>query len=160
MRAICAGDLMNPEVLTVPEEMSVSEVAKYLVEHEISGAPVVGAAGKLIGVVSLVDIVVAGSEDEEGEEIAGAGFYDQGWDDGEEEGPFQLDDLDEADWEELVVADIMTEAIYSVAEDASVSEVASTMLRHHVHRLVVTREEEVVGIISTSDLLGLLVDEG
>jgi CBS domain-containing protein len=45
-----------------------------------------------------------------------------------------------------------------VAEDATVSEVARTMLEEHVHRLIVTRAEKVLGIISTSDLLGLLVD--
>ena len=154
MRAICASDLMNSEVLTVAEDLPVPELARFLLEHEISGAPVVDEGGKLVGVVSLTDIVVAGSEEEEGDEAPGFGFYGQGWNAGD------LPDLeDEAEWEELEVGDIMTEKIYSVAEDALVSEVASAMLRHHVHRLLVTRDGEAVGIISTSDLLGLLVDE-
>jgi CBS domain-containing protein len=46
-----------------------------------------------------------------------------------------------------------------VPEDATVSEVASLMLKGHLHRVLVTRGEKVLGIISTSDLLGLLVDE-
>ncbi len=33
------------------------------------------------------------------------------------------------------------------------------MIQNHVHRILVTREDRVVGIISTSDLLGLLVEE-
>jgi CBS domain-containing protein len=33
------------------------------------------------------------------------------------------------------------------------------MLEDHLHRLLVVRDDQPVGIISTSDLLGLLVDE-
>jgi len=61
--------------------------------------------------------------------------------------------------DDLTVRDIMTPAVVSVTEDATVSEVASKMLDSHVHRLVVTRGGLPLGIITTSDLLGLLVDE-
>ncbi len=173
MRAICATDLMNAEVLTVPEDMALPDLARYLLEHEISGAPVVDRDGKVVGVVSLTDIVAADSESDAdadadrrpGETASSGGFYDRGWDGGDEEGELiradlaDLEDCEEADWDELEVADIMTEEVYSVAEDAPVSEIASTMLRHHVHRLLVARDGQAVGIISTSDLLGLLVDE-
>ena len=57
------------------------------------------------------------------------------------------------------VADIMTPRVYTVKEDATVSEIASLMLKGHLHRLLVTREDRAVGIITTSDLLGLLVGE-
>ena len=53
----------------------------------------------------------------------------------------------------------MNPKIYSVKEDATVSEIASLMLKGHIHRLLVTREDRAVGIITTSDLLGLLVGE-
>jgi CBS domain-containing protein len=164
---------MNAEVLTVPEDMALPDLARYLLEHEISGAPVVDRDGKVVGVVSLADIVAADADadaDAEadrrpGETASSGGFYDRGWDDSDEEGHLvradlaDLEDCEEAEWEELEVADIMTEEVYSVAEDAPVSEIASTMLRHHVHRLLVARDGQAVGIISTSDLLGLLVDE-
>ena len=39
-----------------------------------------------------------------------------------------------------------------------VSEVAATLLDLHLHRLLVIDEDELVGIISTSDLIGLLVE--
>jgi len=32
------------------------------------------------------------------------------------------------------------------------------MLKGHLHRLLVTRDEKPVGIVSTSDLLGVLVE--
>ena len=49
--------------------------------------------------------------------------------------------------------------VYTVSEDATVSEIASTMLDNHLHRVLVTRDGQPLGIISTSDLLGLLIDE-
>ena len=53
----------------------------------------------------------------------------------------------------------MNTAIHSVGAEATVSEIAEKMLRYHLHRVLVTEDERLAGIISSSDLLGLLVDE-
>ena len=157
MRPITAADLMNPEVLSVPENMTVRELARFLTNNEITGAPVEDLNGKLIGVVSVVDIAVVASD---GSNVradrSSPDFYVRGWEDKistEEIRNFRVDD------EDLLVGEIMTPTVFSVAEDTSVSEVASTMLRGHLHRLLVTRDERPIGIVSTSDLLGLLVEE-
>jgi len=157
MRPITAADLMNPEVLSVPENMTVRELARFLTNNEITGAPVEDLNGKLIGVVSVVDIAVVASD---GSNVradrSSPDFYVRGWEDKistEEIRDFRVDD------EDLLVGEIMTPTVFSVAEDTSVSEVASTMLRGHLHRLLVTRDERPIGIVSTSDLLGLLVEE-
>lgn len=154
MRPITAADLMNPDLLTVPDDMSVRELARFLVDNDITGAPVEDDSGRLVGVVSVFDIArLLGEEEddfelEDGDEEAANGASDA-------EG---LDPADAAD-DELLVEDIMTPAVWSVSEEATVPEVASLMLKQHLHRLLVVREEEPVGIISTSDLLGLLMDE-
>lgn len=149
---------MNSEVLTVRADMSVPELSAFLVAKEISGAPVVDDGGRPIGVVSLTDVAAAATGSSTiANERRRPNFY--------------LRDLQEAYNEEdlhklhiegggdLQVADIMTSAVYSVEEDDSVAEIAATMLKGHLHRVLVTRGEEIVGIISTSDLLGLLVEE-
>lgn len=145
MRPITAGDLMNPEILTVDADMTVRELAAFLVENEISGAPVQDDEGRIVGVVSLVDVAAVHSESEEGDA---------------ESSPFEAQgsrEPDDGGRDGLMVADVMTPMVYSVTEDATVSEVASAMLKGHLHRVLVTREDRAVGIISTSDLLGLLV---
>jgi CBS domain-containing protein len=175
MRPITAADLMNPEVLTVREDWPVADLARFLIDNEISGAPVEAADGKLVGVVSLRDIVAYASGEDDpdldaadgGEEDGEAGedggdethseFYAQGWDD-DEWTQQDFDDLDLGD-EELLVEDIMTPRVFSVSEEATVSEVANLMLNQHLHRVLVLAEGKPVGIISSSDLLGLLVDE-
>jgi CBS domain-containing protein len=148
---------MNPGVLTVQEDMTVRELAGFLMANEISGAPVADEQGRLVGVVSLADIAAAASGEARGTGEEGSSFFGRDWRDGE-------DGLEEEDVEDLPldgvrVADIMNPKIYSVREDATVPEIASLMLNGHLHRLLVTREDRAVGIITTSDLLGLLVGE-
>lgn len=156
MRPITAADLMNPEVLTVADDMTVRELARFLVENDITGAPVEDDAGRLVGVVSVFDIARLLGEDDDEFELEEAEEHAPG------NGASDADGLDEEledDDEDLLVEDIMTPAVWSVPEDATVPEVAALMLKEHLHRLVVVREDEPVGIISTSDLLGLLMDE-
>jgi CBS domain-containing protein len=157
MRPITAADLMNPRVRTVRQDLTVRELANVLVENEISGAPVEDRFGKLVGVVSLTDIAAALAEDEEELEGERGDFFLSEWeDDGMSREEIEELGLDEA---ELTVAEIMTPEVFTVREDTPVSEIAQTMIQNHVHRILVTREDRVVGIISTSDLLGLLVEE-
>jgi CBS domain-containing protein len=157
MRPITAADLMNPEVLTVREDMTVEELAAFLIDNEITGAPVEDREGRLAGVVSVVDVAAAASESGDPEpDKSGSDYYERGFDDSLSEE--EIEDL-RSEGAALTVADLMTPAIYSLPEDATVSEVASMMLKGHLHRVLVTRGEKVVGIISTSDLLGLLIDE-
>lgn len=154
MRLITASDLMNPAVLTVRDDMTVEELASYLVDNEITGAPVLDRRGRLVGVVSLVDIAeVASGNPRPG--AARPGFFQR-----VPEGRLSDEALERLrrGSDQLKVRDIMTPEIFTVSEDAAVSEVASKMLREHLHRLLVIRGSEVVGIVSTSDLLGLLVD--
>lgn len=55
---------MSPNVVSVTPETPVSEVIELLVENDITGIPVVDAAGQLVGVVTEKDVmgVLAGPE--------------------------------------------------------------------------------------------------
>ncbi len=120
---------MNSAVLAVRADLSAVELASFLLDNEISGAPVEDGDGRLVGVVSSLDLARAVAEDGT-----------------------------RARLEELTVADLMTEEVRTVDQDAPVEEVALQMLHAHVHRLVVTRDGEPRGLISSSDLIGLLVE--
>jgi CBS domain-containing protein len=52
-----ARDLMTTDVLTVPPDLPVQELAQRLVYHRVSGMPVVDAEGRLIGIVSEGDVI-------------------------------------------------------------------------------------------------------
>lgn len=170
MRPITARDLMNPEVLTVRAAMSVDELAAFLLENEISGAPVEDDEGRLVGVVSLVDVATArrdgGRDGGRDAPPARPHFYRRGWEDEEEDddavaGLREPADRRSPEGGTVTVGEVMTPTLYTVDEEATVSQVASAMLDGHLHRLLVTGagSSSVVGIITTSDLLGLLVEE-
>ncbi len=158
MRPIVARDVMTPQVLSVHENLLLSELAAFLVGHEITGAVVRDESGKYIGVVSVTDVAAAASSG--GERItrdrSRPDFYVRGW-----EGSLAEEELSSLHLEEdgLRARDVMNPEIYSVDADTQVSEVAETMLKGHLHRLLVTEGDELVGVISTSDLLGLLVED-
>ena len=51
---------------------------------------------------------------------------------------------------------VMTQPVYTIPEYEDVSIAARVMRNHKIHRLVVTREQKVVGILSSFDLLQLV----
>ncbi|HDH34271.1 MAG TPA: CBS domain-containing protein, partial [Nitrospirae bacterium] len=52
-----AKDIMTVDVFTVKPETTVEELARLLIEHKISGVPVVGDDDQLIGVVTENDLI-------------------------------------------------------------------------------------------------------
>ena len=54
-----AKDIMTKDIITVSPTMSVKALAMTLIKNQISGAPVAGKDGKIVGVVSEADIVSA-----------------------------------------------------------------------------------------------------
>src|SRR3989337_2396130 len=85
---LTAADIMTRDVIAVAPDMTVAETSELLTRYRIHGAPVVDAAGQLVGMVSLVDLVgrvgesvkevmtpdpVSAGEDTPVGELAGAG---------------------------------------------------------------------------------------
>jgi len=49
MKNMTAKDIMNTEVLTVPIDWTVRELAQFFIDKAITGAPVTDDDGKLVG---------------------------------------------------------------------------------------------------------------
>ena len=56
------------------------------------------------------------------------------------------------------VSQVMTEKVYTVPRYDDVHVAARVMRNHHIHHVVVTHEQRVVGILSSFDLLKLVED--
>ena len=121
-------DLMNPDIMTVADDMTTNELARYLIEREISGAPVVDSEGHLIGVVSMTDIGRNVAEPSDDESSRGSSFY------GDIAADLTLEDLGQRYVEERVVTvrDVMTPVIHHVPVTASVAEAARLMVDQHI----------------------------
>lgn len=156
LSARTAREVMNPLVLSVNAEWPVEQLAEFLVENSISGAPVVGDEGELLGVVSLTDIVRQDTfKSRETQMYAHDCYiYDLAYNFAEEEiSVFRVKESSD-----ILVRDIMTTVVFSVDEDCSLRTVADMMVRGRIHRVFVTRDGQLSGIITSLDILKLLRD--
>ena len=157
MKDLKAKDIMNTDVLSVRDDMTVQELAGFLTEREILGAPVVDSEGEVVGVVSCTDIAQSTTtEANRLLERKKPGFYEHGWED--KLGPDELERLHLEENESLPVKEIMTPTIYTVPEDTPISDIAKAMVAGRIHRLLVTRGTRLVGIITTLDMLKIFFD--
>lgn len=157
MKDLKAKDIMNTDVLSVRDDMTVQELAGFLTEREILGAPVVDSEGEVVGVVSCTDIVQSTTTEADMLlEKPTPGFYEHGWEDKLD--PQELVRLHVEENESLPVREIMTPTIYTVPEDTDLAEIAKAMVAGRIHRLLVTRGSRLVGIITTLDMLKVFFD--
>jgi CBS domain-containing protein len=57
---------------------------------------------------------------------------------------------------QMTVRDLMTPIIFKVDENTPIQDVADVMLGGRIHRLLVTRGEQIVGIVTTMDMLKVI----
>ena len=157
VREMTVSSVMRHEVLAVEAGWSLEQLADFLVDKSISGAAVTAADGQLIGVVSLTDIVRQSRLHD----------HDTGVNDTHDVYLYELerrmsrDELRELHVQyetPAQVRDIMTPMIFSVSENSSVQEVADTMLKGRIHRVFVTRDSKLIGIVTALDMLQVIRD--
>ncbi len=155
---IRAENIMQTRLVTVGADDPLLSVHRLFCDEEIGGAPVLGATGKVLGVVTLRDLVREARDREECPDLDFI-FYREGLVASPaaalQTGPEQMDHLTSR-----TAADVMSEGIISVAPDATIPEVVEQVVVNHVHRILVIDPTEssgaLVGIISLFDLVQLL----
>lgn len=153
---LTARDIMVTEIMAARSDWPLDRLAEFLTDNYISGAPVVSAEDELVGVVSLTDIVRHDSfhGHEADEDIPE--YYLRGL-----ESRYAREDLAALRLKPELAAtvrDIMTPLIFEVGEDTPLMTVADVMVRGHIHRVFVTRDRKIVGIITALDMLRALRD--
>ncbi len=147
-------DIMNTDVLIASVDWSLEQLAEFLVDNQISGAPVINEDRKLIGVVSITDIVRYGDLDvHESPPDNPHEYYLHSQYAQEEFASLRIKTESM-----LTVREIMTPIIFETTEATPLSEVADTMIKGHIHRVLVTRNKEMVGIVTALDMLKVVRD--
>lgn len=151
---LTAADIMQKGIITVSDSAPLSEVERVLSENRISGVPVTDQTGKVIGVVSVRDLLDRYVEDPDSRPKRGKGYYHLSSEEMEEDLDFS-EDLAES---EETAGSIMNAEVYHVLTTAPVVEVARKMSSHHIHRVLVTDPESgrVVGIITSMGILAAI----
>jgi CBS domain-containing protein len=130
LKAQTAAELMTRHVVSIPDDAPLAETIEMLVDRGFSGAPVVDAAGRAVGVVSLSDIVV----------------HDR-----------NCGGCARKSADATLVRDIMTPTVCSVRPHTPVRQVVEEMVLLRVRRLfVIDAEGVLVGVIATTDIVRML----
>jgi CBS domain-containing protein len=157
MKRLTAKDVMNEAVMAVGPGWSVDSLTDLLVGKGISGVPVTSEDGKLMGVVSLSDIVRYSSLPSKDVQLEGPhDYYVRSLE--HRYGAQEINSFRIGTEPLVTVRDIMTPMIFDVHEDTGVKQVADMMIRGHIHRVFVTREKRLVGVITTVDMLKIIRD--
>jgi len=154
LRAQTAAELMTPNPLSLRGDVTLHEAVAFLVDRNISGAPVIDEAGRPIGVLTQTDILI--HDREEVEHVAppeieyGTPLPREWWDE------FQIERVNTSP-----VSDFMTPAVFCVGLDTPAWSVVEQMRELNVHRLFVTDENGIlVGVISAMDVVRHLSSSG
>jgi CBS domain-containing protein len=142
-RPTIAADIMVTNVITIDHHQTVQEAARMLLDHHISGLPVVDGNGHLVGLISEGDLM---RRTEIGTEKRRSWWLEL----------FTSSETRASDYVKsnaLLVEDVMTKRLIMAQEDTPLSEIATLLERHGIKRVPIVRDGKLVGIVSRSNLL-------
>ena len=118
------SEYMDTSVPTLSAETQIMAAVDFLLQHHVTGAPVVDPSGRLVGMITETDLLRLLTEGSQGEPAA-----------------------------EATVAEFMTTDVITVSPAVDIYYVAGTFLANKVRRLPVVENGKIVGAITRYDLL-------
>ncbi len=137
-----AADLMTTEVVWVKEDPPVVEVAEIMEAKRVSGLPVIGEDGKVVGVISEKDYLVEMGADQDGNFMT-----------------LIVECLKTGRCNATSVrvkkaADIMSRPAVTVGEETTLQEVTALFVQEGINRVpVLDRRSKLTGIVTREDIL-------
>ncbi len=141
-----ARDIMTRNVITVKPDMDILQAAKLLLDNHINGLPVLDDAGRLLGIICQADLI---SQQEKLPIPSYFVLLDSVI-------PLNLPKTIEKELHKITaakVADAMSAKPITVTPETSLEDIATLMVKHNIHTLIVMDRDEMVGIIGKEDVL-------
>lgn len=148
---LTARDLMTSPVICARESMTIGELTELLRTRQISGVPVVDDQNRLVGVISITDLIALSAEFPAEGSLRESDFHTSpAMDNLAATGDLLEPDAALSDYP---VSAFMSRRVITTSEDTPLGEVAGLLLSHRIHRLIIVRGEEIAGIVTVRDLL-------
>ena len=142
-----AREIMTRDPLTTLPQTTIEDLCELLRRENINGTPVVDESGRLVGIVSQDDAI-----------FRNAGRHE------EVQPPKDIKDLFQRGFASIAdsdaaprrVGEIMTREVISADEETPVEQLCRTMWERRIHRVPITREGKLSGIVSALDLCKII----
>ena len=174
---LSVNDIMQTDVVRVTTDTTAPDLARLLVDEQISGAPVLDGKGELVGVVSATDLVRLVAD------VSGVHFApsaprsEDRTDDPDEDRPSDdpygyfltedlppqarrlLEELREDDFATVLVREIMTRVPFFVEPDTPLPELCEFLVCGRIHRALVVEEGLLLGIVTSVDVMRAVAEK-
>ncbi len=130
------GERMSHPVITIHPKMPMQDALNLMRREHVRRFPVVDKRGRLVGIVSEKDLLDATPSDATSLSIYEVNYL----------------------LSKITVKEIMTVHIITITEDTPIEEAARIMADNKIGGLPVIRENEVVGIITETDLFKIFLE--
>jgi CBS domain-containing protein len=142
-----ASDVMTKRVISIEADAPIMEAVRLMLQNRISGLPVVGRKGELVGMVTEGDFLRRSEIGTQRHRNRWLEFL---------VGPGRLaDEYVHASGRK--VEEVMTREPITVTEDTPLDEAVGLMERHRIKRLPVVRDGKLVGIVTRANIMHALV---
>lgn len=121
------AELMRTKVRTIAIDATVAEAVQTMADAHVSGLAVVDHSGRVVGVLTTTDVLQAQAEHDD------------------RRARTEL-------FERTEVRDLMSTPPHTVDAEADVRDAAKQMLEREVHRLFVVKGDQLVGVLSQTDI--------
>ena len=151
---VLAYEIMTPSIKAVPQSWTMDRLARFLTDNEITGSPVTDETGEIVGIATLKDITEFRWNASRSESDARMTPEEE-----HEARRLRMAIFEEMGKVPVEVRDILTPIVLSVDEQTPVRDIADIMMREHLHRIFITKDEKITGIVTTYDMLKLISDQ-
>jgi CBS domain-containing protein len=142
-----ASDIMTPDVISADPDATVLQAARYMLQHHISGLPVIDKTGTLVGILSEGDFLRRRETHTDRRPSRWLEFL---------MGPGKLA-AQYTHTHGSKVSEVMTTNLHTVGEDTSLEKIVEMMERYRIKRVPVLRGKKVVGIVTRANLMHAMV---
>jgi CBS domain-containing protein len=141
-----AARIMTRFVVTVLPSATMTEVARCLAEHAISGVPVCDSDGKLVGIITEGDLIRPVMRSRETRRDWWLRHLAEGTD-------LAPEFLHYLKGTQTPARELMRGDVITASETTSVADIAEMMVNNDIKRVPILRGGKVVGIVTRADLV-------
>jgi len=142
-----ASDIMTPGVISAEPDSTVLQAARYMLQHHISGLPVIDKTGNLVGILSEGDFLRRREIGTERKRSRWLEFL---------MGPGRMA-AEYTHTHGSKVSDVMTREVHTVNEDTPIEKIVELMEKYRIKRVPVLNDNKIVGIVTRSNLMHAMV---